>query len=396
MSLQYDIVIVGGGLVGASFAAKILQKNMNLKIALIDNAVPKNDPVLFMPRNDIQSDPNIDLNAKALALSHSSVICLQSLGVMQKLASQQDIKAVHVSSKGHFGVSRISAIDAGLSALGVVVNADVLNHTLNMHIEGKLKIYRPVYVVKMMPQEKGWTLLLNTGEVINTELLVAADGTNSFVRQTVGIDVNSYDYHQSAISVNIELLQSHDNVAYERFTEDGAIAMLPFGERLVKCVWVLPNNKASLLLQKNDTEFLQDIQTVFGFRLGRLKHLGKRIAYPLKSLSAQTLYEHHCVLLGNAANTLHPIAAQGFNLGLRDAVALSKLVIASVLNGQDIGANTLLKQYAESRQADHQRTRYFIDNIAESKFSPNLGVLACEFLPLTKKWVVAQGLGSQV
>ncbi len=381
--MNYDIIIVGGGLVGASFIAKILQSNLDLKLALIDNTAPK-------------TALDMDFNSRAIALSHGSVVCLQSLGVFTALASYvENIKEVHVSAKGHFGSSRITAADAGLDALGAVVNADVLNHVLNKHIENKLTIFRPVNIVKMTQHEKGWALHLSSGEMINTKLLVAADGTQSFVRQTLGIETKCHDYHQSAITVNIELAQSHQNVAYERFTPDGAIAMLPFGEHRVKCVWVMSDLSVDVLLQKDDAEFIKEIQNVFGFRLGRLQSLGKRITYPLKSLQAHALYAHRCVLLGNAANTFHPIAAQGFNLGLRDAVVLSKLLIESYAKGEDLGENTILKKYSDARHIDHQRTKYFTDNLAESPISPSLGVLACEFLPFTKKWVMNQGLGSQ-
>lgn len=379
--IEFDIIIVGGGLVGASLACAL--KNQALKIALID-------------KSPLHSKPLHNFDARALALSLPSIECLQMLDVWPKICEAASvIKAVHVSKQGHFGVTKICALEHQLPALGYVVNADDLNNALNQVVETlpHVTLFRPAEIVKVEKRDQGWAIQLSNQKKLNTKLLVAADGSESLLRKQQGIEVKIQDYQQTAIVANIALNQSHQAVAYERFLEKGSIAILPFGANCVKCVWIIPSNQLKTLEVQSDKVFLENIQREFGHRLGFFGKLGKRVFYPLKNICAESLYADRFVLIGNAANTMHPIAAQGFNLGLRDAATLAEILAQAQNTNQDIGSVEVLRSYADRRIDDHQAIRYFTDSLAEPHVFQWLGILASEWVTPFKRRIAERGLG---
>jgi 2-octaprenyl-6-methoxyphenol hydroxylase len=379
--VEFDVIIVGGGLVGASLACAL--KNQAFKIALID-------------KSSLNAKPHHNFDARALALSLPSIECLQMLDVWPKICgSASIIKIVHVSKQGYFGVTKIRASEHQLSALGYVVNADDLNNALNQVVETlpHVTLFRPEEIVKVEKMEQGWSIQLSNQKKLHAKILVGADGSESPLRKQQGIEVKVQDYQQTAIVANIALNQSHQSVAYERFLENGSIAMLPCGENCVKCVWIIPSHQLGTLEIQSDNAFLAIIQREFGNRLGFFTQLGKRVFYPLKNICAETLYSDRFVLIGNAANTVHPIAAQGFNLGLRDAATLAEMLVQAQNANQDIGSVEVLRCYADRRINDHQAIRYFTDSLAEPHVFQWLGILASEWVTPFKRRVAERGLG---
>jgi len=379
--VEFDIIIVGGGLVGASLACAL--KNQALKIALID-------------KSPLNANPLHNFDARALALSLPSIECLQMLDVWPKISDAASIiKAVHVSKQGHFGITKISASEHQLSALGYVVNADDLNIALNQVVEtlSNVTLFRPEEIVKVEKRDQGWAIQLSNQKKLSTKLLVAADGAESVLRKQQGIEVKVQDYQQTAIVANIALNQSHQGIAYERFLEKGSIAMLPFGENCVKCVCVVPSDQIEILKAQSDKAFLENIQHQFGHRLGFFKQSGNRIFYPLKNICAENLYSDRFVLIGNAANTLHPIAAQGFNLGIRDAATLAEVLVQAQNAHQDIGSVEVLRSYADRRIDDHRAIRYFTDSLAEPHVFQWLGIVVSEWVMPFKRRIAERGLG---
>ncbi|HXH54868.1 MAG TPA: FAD-dependent monooxygenase, partial [Gammaproteobacteria bacterium] len=254
-------------------------------------------------------------------------------------------------------------------------------------------LFRPEEIVKAEKIDQGWTIQLSNQKKLQTKLLVAAEGSESPLRKQQGIEVKVQDYQQTAIVANIALNQANQAVAYERFLENGSIAMLPFGQNCVKCVWVIPSKQLKTLEIQSDKALLENIQREFGYRLGFFTQVGKRVFYPLKNICAETLYSDRFVLIGNAANTLHPIAAQGFNLGLRDAATLAEILVQAQNANQDIGSVEVLKNYADRRIDDHQATRYFTDSLAEPHVFQWLGILASEWVTPFKRRIAERGLG---
>lgn len=386
---EYDIIMVGAGLVGASMALALA--NSDFKIAILEK----------LP-NSQKKEATDTLQARALALSYPSLQWLQKYlqtlcpHTRQKLfLSDNFITEVQVSAQGKFGVTRLQASEQNLPFLGGVVNADALNQALADELTTlpNIDIFRPIEITNMIHdrEHKFCKVLLNTGKVLSAKLIIAADGAESFVRQHQGIDLQVHDYHQTAIVVNVDLAQPAKGIAYERFTKTGSLAILPFGEKRVKCVWILPKDQAEKQMQAEDRDFLQEIQTIFGNRLGRFQAVANRVAFPLKNLKAEALYGPRFVLIGNAANTVHPIAAQGFNLGLRDVASLQSTLHTAQQAQQDIGSIEILKQYAQKRTPDHRTIQQFSHFLATSSL-PTMSILPSG-LNFLKNWIMDQGFG---
>jgi 2-octaprenyl-6-methoxyphenol hydroxylase len=422
--MQYDIAIVGSGLVGSSLAIALL--NHGFKVAIIDKGA-------------LASRSSLDFDSRALALSYTSCRCLKTLGIsVEKLEHAVPMREVQITEQGHFGLTTITAETMNLPYLGMVIPADTLNAVLNQGLEHRsdLTLY-PNSDIKNVKQGSDsseipatWTLELSSGKAIQTSLLVGADGSNSFIRQYLGVGVSTSEFPQSAIVVNIQLNQPHQGIAFERFMPEGSLALLPLKEDRVKCVWVVKNEALKNEMTISEKEFLSKLQKNFGYQLGIFKSMGKRTMYPLKQMSADNLYGSGWVLIGNAANTLHPIAAQGFNLGLRDVATLAELVVESknrynystqrneekfIKNNEasaasnltppvetlqnrllaKLGSVELLSRYASKRYPDHSRVRMFTESLIEDGLPRRFGILACEFIPSVHRWVSRLGLGLQ-
>lgn len=377
--MKVDVVILGAGLVGATLASCL--KDQNITVALIDEMPP-----IFSP----------DREARALALSPPSIQCLQQIDVWSRIVADNgppcasDILKLHISKQRHFGVTEICASDFHMSALGAVVNADYLNEALYTAVQALpyVKIFCPDEVLDLNRVHDHWEIQLKSGQRLVASLLVGADGAESFLRKHEGIQASVYDHGQTAIVVNVTLAQSHHGAAFERFTNNGSIALLPFGNQRVKCVWIVPSDMAGSLASLEDAALLEHIQKVFGFRLGPFVGLGSRLTYPLRTVRSTSVYAHRLALIGNAANSLHPIAAQGFNLGLRDAASLAEQVSLARHQGKDIGAIEVLCAYAAGRQADYNAILQVTHCLAERRAFQWIGSLATEYcFPLKRKMV---------
>ncbi len=380
--MQCDLAIVGGGLVGASLACAL--DRQNIRVVLIDK-------INVLPRP-------LPLESRALALSWSTIQCLKALTIWPRVeAIATSLRQIHVSKRGYFGFTTLKAAENQLPSLGSVVDAAEFNHILNETLTtvSNLTIFRPDEILQFDYQESGWTLQLKSQQTVSCRLLVAADGAGSVVRQHQGIEVIKNDHRQTAIVANLELDQAHEDQAFERFTKEGSIAMLPFGREgnRVKSVWAVPTEKSRMLAETADSEFLALLQANFGYHLGRFRSVGKRDYYPLCTQSAQSIYDHRLVLVGNAANTLHPIAAQGFNLGLRDVATLAEQVVLAIQSGEDIGSIEVLRAYANARIQDHQTIRQLTAQLAKPKLLQWFGIMACQGLRPVKRWIMEKGLG---
>jgi 2-octaprenyl-6-methoxyphenol hydroxylase len=409
--IHYDVVIMGAGLVGASLAAALLPAN--LKIAIIDKA----------PAPEYSKITQYSFNSRAIALSWSSIQLLKKLNVWTILEKKSVIEYIHeveVSEQGHFPLTRIDRNQFKLPYLGAVLDADTLNYCLNYYLEENTKknvegssyeaynknqsqidFFRKTEVKKIErkdlssnpQQDNVWQLELLDDTVIQSTLLVGADGSHSFVRKTQGVGLRTEPQTQTALVMNVALMQNHKGVAYERFLKNGAIAMLPFGEERVKCVWIASNEEAQALKAMENAGFVKVLQKQFGFRLGIFKDLGERFSYPIQVSSAENIYGHGWVLIGNAANTLSPVAAQGFNLGLRDACILAETLMQSNQKTRELQRIDLFKKYADRRRQDQTRVKEFTQQLEIGGLRRRLGILACEWFSPLKHQIGQLGMG---
>ena len=391
-SIQYDLIIVGGGMVGASLAISLAGRG--LRLALVEAYTPGAD-----------SQPSYD--DRAIALAYGTRRIFEAIGVWPKLGKlAEPIRDIHVSDRGHFGQTRLTAADEGVPALGHVVTARELGRVLlkKMAEDGALDVIAPARVISFDDQgELVRVEVEREGLMISLEcsLLVAADGGNSAIREQLDVPVQRWQYGQSAVVTNITPAQPHHNVAYERFTDSGPLALLPMSEGRCALVWTVRDEQLQSVLALDDAAFLAALQERFGFRLGRFRRVGTRAAYPLSLLRARESVRGRVAVIGNAAHTLHPIAGQGFNLGIRDVAALAEVVDDAFAAGRDIGAARTLALYQGWRVAEQRNVALATDGLARLFSNPlgvvrlgrNLGLLAMEFLPGAKHPLARAAMG---
>lgn len=401
-----DIAIIGGGMVGAALAALFARAEPQWSITLLEAfPLPAADAPAWQPSYDDRST----------AIADGSVQLLQQVGVWEQLAQYATpITQVHVSDKGHIGGAVIGREQVGVEALGYVVpNAWIgrvlLNHLLAL---ANVTVRAPARVTQLRPVAEGARLQLDCTEgatTLHTQLAVIADGAQSGLRASLGIDAGVEDYGQTAIIATVGLQQPHQGVAYERFTDEGPMAMLPLGGSVdghsCALVWTQPNQQAGELLSMSDEAFLERLQQRFGFWLGPLISVGKRDSYPLQLVVAKEQIRSSLVVMGNAAHFLHPVAGQGFNLALRDCAALAatlKQHRAGQPGQPPPGSLSLLQQYWQQQELDQQTTIYFSDQLVKLFSSSGLpqaalralGFVGLECIPPAKHWLTLQTMGS--
>ena len=383
--MNFDIAIIGGGMVGASLAVALAP--LEIRVAVIE-AVP----------HDSALQPSFD--ERTTALSNGSRRILETLSTWPAVASAATaIRKIHVSDQGRFGFARIDAADQGLEAMGYVVANRALGRALWTQLQAAdpgARIFCPAQVIHAEAKQDLAALTIEAaGERISIEakLVVAADGVHSSVRNALGVACESRDYHQTAVITTVLPKCFHDHVAYERFTPDGPLALLPLEDGRCTLVLTLNNEAVAAAMAWSDQEFLAELQRRFGFRLGRFIKVGRRFAYPLSLSRAQRTSAPRCAIIGNAAQGLHPVAGMGFNLGLRDAASLAELIADRAARVPfDPGERGLLDEYDAWRAADRSGVIAFTDGLVRTFANPlrsvrvlrNLGLLAFDLAPPAK------------
>ena len=347
------------------------------------------------------------LNARSIALSYASVQIFKALGLWLEIKSQASpIKTIHISSQGEWGVTRLQASDYELDALGYVVESQVLGKLLLDRIKQSSWISLKTRAnFESAEFTDGATLRYRCkgrSEQLNAALILVADGTQSKARSAVGIEHRKIDYQQTAIIANVEVSRPTSGVAYERFTRSGPLAMLPLGGKRYACVWTHDPDTGSELVQQDDQQFITSLQQNFGYRLGFLEKVSPRFSFPLHRIEALGLIKNRCLLLGNAANTLHPVAGQGFNLALRDVAGLNQLFSnQSIRSLDEQSIKKLLDGYESSRGVEQSQVARLGDGMV-TLFSNDLPVLKklragalalLDIVPPLKAEVTMSGMG---
>lgn len=389
---QFDIVISGGGMVGASLAHAL--NGHGLRIAVIEAV-----------QADTELQPSYD--DRAIALSYGSKRILEALDVWQQLKLHAEaIKDIHVSEQGQFGFARLNAQEENVDALGYVVTARDLGRVLLKGLPelDDVSLFCPAKLENFVVHENHVDVDLsddNGQQPIIASLLIAADGGKSFVRSHLDIKFKEVDYQQSAIISNLTPQIDHQNIAYERFTESGPVALLPMTQQRCALVYTVEAQDVEPTMALSDQEFLEQLQTRFGYRLGKFAKLGKRQSYPLLLKQVQEHVRPRIALIGNAAHAVHPIAGQGFNLGLRDVAVLAEVISDAVKQNNDIGSMDVLNQYANWRKKDHRNVLTATDSMVKLFSNPlgivktarNLGILASDMIPGIRHLISRQAMG---
>ena len=388
MSHDYDVIIIGGGMVGGCLGVALSQSS--LRVAIVE----------ARPFSAKQSD---SAGKRAIALSWGSRCLLEQLNLWQQINDvAMPIGHIHVSDKGHFGKVRLSAKSQQVDALGYVVEAAKIEVVVAESLcEKSIDNVCPASLTdyEIHDDRTDVTINLNGEEkTLSCKLLVGADGGLSKVRSKGNFELKEYAYEQQAITSLIEVESEANDIAYERFTSEGPIAMLPHFDGLYSLVWTMPSELAQQVMQLPDNEFSNRLQSRFGQWLGELKLSGERQTFPLSLSHVLQSISNRVVLIGNAAHQLHPVAGQGFNLGLRDAAILADTLMSSA---DDVGAVDVLETYAKYRKADQALITGFTDNVIKL-FSTdsallsvvrNNGLLMLDKVPLLKNQFARQTMG---
>jgi 2-octaprenyl-6-methoxyphenol hydroxylase len=390
---NYDLVIVGGGMAGASLARALA--DTGLRIAIIE-AIPW------------QSDQQPSYDVRTISLSHGSRLVYETMGIWQQIdpLAVCPIHSIHISDRGHPGMTHLDRKDAGVEALGYVVENRALGAALMGALETNenVDIISPATVSDVDIGEELATLTCSAEEdelIVQASLVVIADGGRSGLRDKLNFHTSNDDYQQTAIVCNVTPGKPHQHCAYERFTASGPLAMLPMNDERCWCVWAVESGNVDAFLSLPETEFLAKLQKEFGDRLGRFSRAGKSFAYPLARNRVNETISARVVLVGNAAHTVHPVAAQGFNLGLRDVSWLAEVLAEAHNNSKDIGALEVLQCYENIRTKDTKRVSNFTHGMVKvftSQLSPviasrNLGLLLTDMVPELKHALLKRTMG---
>jgi 2-octaprenyl-6-methoxyphenol hydroxylase len=389
MNERTDILIVGGGLVGASLA--IALDKAGLDATLVESGAPmRGAPPSYSERN--------------LALARATVNGLRHLGVWPHARdAATPIRRIHVSRAGEFGSARIDAADAGLEAVGWTLPARQLGHALQQRLDGCRGLNRlaPATLRGIESDAEGWSAQVDSPDkgtrTIRARLLVGADGTGSMVRERLGIAVDAFDYQQTLFVCTVTPSRPVDGRAFERFSDAGPVALLPLGENRAGLVLTVDAADADAVAALDDEGYLALAQQRFGWRVGRLRRPGKRFAHPIRRVASRTITGYRAALVGNAAQTVHPIGAQGFNLGLRDALTLAEMVA----DAGDPGEAGLLQRYAARRAPDREGVMAMSHGLVRLACLPQpllgplrtLGLLASTGLPPLRETLIRHGMG---
>jgi 2-polyprenyl-6-methoxyphenol 4-hydroxylase len=401
MQEQFDVVIIGAGMVGASFACALLDKQPALKLALVE---------AFSLNHPVQAPSSYD--ARSTALARGSADIYTRMGLWDQLApSATAINSIQVSDRHYPAAARLSRQSAGEEQLGFVIENRQLGNVLLDRIlaSDQIKCMAPARVTGLRPTPGGPIVCVEQGgrnQEIHSELVVIAEGTESKLREQLGIRVSYQAYDQQAIIANVSVDRANEGIAYERFTEQGPIALLPLAENSgdsYRFAMVFNSSQAESdeWMQLPDADFIKRLQHRFGYRAGRIVKLGERATYALAQSRTTEQVRSGFVILGNAAHTMHPVAGQGFNLSLRDADCLAEHLVAARNRAESLGSLEVLERYVSDRQMDQALVQQFTHGVVglfmKKQMLPRMfrqaGLITMDLMPALKHEFVKYAAG---
>jgi len=429
---HYDLIIIGGGLAGASLACAL----KNTRLLNIGLQRPLKVAVVEAYALDTEAQPSYD--DRTVALSYGSSCIFRNMGSSLNDSDEQglwgllapyaqSIDTIHISDRGHFGVTQLTKEQEGVEALGYVLENRAIGQQLYAQLEhvteddgARITLFCPATLTGLRQDEQQVSIDISveaadgqtnrlTSRQISGNMLVAADGNNSKVMKLLNIGSHRQSYDQVALITNVTPGKKHNNVAYERFTDSGPLAFLPMTQNRCSVVWTLSPEQADDLYALDEANFVASLQQRFGFRLGLIKKAGSRHIYPLFLQSASQIVHRRVALIGNAAHSVHPVAGQGFNLALRDIALLAELLVDHYREASDADAGLaelenveiLLQQYAELREQDIKRVYRFTDTLVKTfsnAFTPlahlrSASLFLVDIIPDIKHRLAIQSMG---
>lgn len=399
--MQQQVIIVGGGMVGLSLSLMLAKANIAVKLL---------EAVKYPNYDDQNVAPyHSSFDARNTALSRRSVQIYQKLGLWDALQQHATpILQVHITEQGSFGKARLVAEQEKVESFGQVIENAWLGRVLLTQVRQQplIELIDGVQVTALTQDAEQVHIEAQRGDEVlklESKLLIAADGRDSFCRQAIGVGVDVQDYDQVAIVTTVQTSKPHEQVGFERFSALGPLALLPLpGEYRRSVVWpVKKGTEGEWLGEENDQHFLDALQKTYGDRAGKFEKTGKRFSYPLSQVLAHKQAVGRVILMGNAAHTIHPVAGQGFNLCLRDADVLLRYLVNQLSASDDIGNPDNLLAYEQARLSDQQRVIKFCDTVVRGfsnqnpllKLIRNTGLIAFDVIPGVKPLVANYAMG---
>ncbi|MHC6187042.1 2-octaprenyl-6-methoxyphenyl hydroxylase [Acinetobacter sp. X9] len=399
--MQQQVIIVGGGMVGLSLSLMLAKANIAVKLL---------EAVKYPNYDDQNVAPyHSSFDARNTALSRRSVQIYQKLGLWDALQQHATpILQVHITEQGSFGKARLIAEQEKVESFGQVIENAWLGRVLLTQVRQQplIELIDGVQVTALTQDAEQVHIEAKRGDEVlklDSKLLIAADGRDSFCRQAIGVGVDVHDYDQVAIVTTVQTSKPHEQVGFERFSALGPLALLPLpGEYRRSVVWpVKKGTESEWLGDENDQHFLSALQQTYGDRAGKFEKTGKRFSYPLSQVLAHKQAVGRVILMGNAAHTIHPVAGQGFNLCLRDADVLVRYLVNQLTASDDIGNPDNLLAYEQARLSDQQRVIKFCDTVVRGfsnqnpllKLIRNTGLIAFDVIPGVKPLVANYAMG---
>ncbi|MCL6232912.1 2-octaprenyl-6-methoxyphenyl hydroxylase [Acinetobacter amyesii] len=399
--MQQEVIIVGGGMVGLSLALMLAKAKIGVKLL---------EAIKYPNYDDANLEPyHSSFDARNSALSRRTVQIYQELGLWDALQEHATpILEVNITEQGSFGKARLKAEQEKVESFGQVIENAWLGRVLLAEVkkEPLIELIDGVQVTSLTQDADHAYIEAKRAEEqlkLQSKIVIAADGRDSFCRKALGIGASVHDYDQVAIVTTVQTSKPHGHVGFERFSPLGPLALLPLpGEYRRSVVWPVPKGtEGEWMGDENDQHFLDALQETYGDRAGKFQKTGKRFSFPLSQVLAEKQAVGRVVLMGNAAHTIHPVAGQGFNLCMRDAYVLRRYLTEQVEKNADLGDAAMLLDYEKSRLTDQQRVIKFCDSVVRGfsnqnpflKLIRNTGLVAFDTIPGIKPLVANYAMG---
>lgn len=355
---DFDIIIVGAGMVGATLACGLAEEAEHLSIAVIDASAP-----------DLDWDKDSH-DMRVSAITRASQTLFKNIGVWEKIVEQRvspyhDMFVWDACSKGEI---HFDSADMGEADLGHIIENRVIVKALHQQIEelsqlSKVELFCPAQIEKIEFNKDKIGLMLKDKTILSAKLVVGADGARSWIRQQADIAVKGWDFDQAALVTTVKTEKYHEDTAWQRFLNTGPLAFLPLSEGYSSIVWSTSPEKAKRLTEISEAEFAVELEQAFASKLGKIESVAGRAIFPLRLFETLNYVKPRLALVGDAAHTIHPLAGQGVNLGLADVVSLISVIVEALNNKKDIGDLRVLRRYERWRRADNRSMLVAMDGL---------------------------------